>query len=121
MLSRRPIIYLLGNNADLEARPCDSDSLRMEDGHDTRHVRVREVPHAEAQAFAKENNLLFHECSAKTGDWVEEAFLETSYAVYEATQTRNDWVTVPTSPPSQVVQLQENSSAGRTRMWCRWC
>ncbi|KAJ4462261.1 putative Ras-related protein Rab-14 [Paratrimastix pyriformis] len=59
------VIMLIGNKSDLSAR---------------------EVPFAEAKAFAEENGLIFLETSAKTGENVEEAFLETASAIYEKIQ-----------------------------------
>eukprot|EP00659_Diplonema_papillatum_P002025 gene2025-biopygen1991 len=43
----------------------------------------REVSFEEAQKFATEHGLLFHECSAKTGLNVEEAFVKTGRTIYE--------------------------------------
>eukprot|EP00300_Choanocystis_sp_HF-7_P033786 c46210_g1_i1.p1 GENE.c46210_g1_i1~~c46210_g1_i1.p1 ORF type:complete len:210 (-),score=43.50 c46210_g1_i1:106-735(-) len=60
------IILLIGNKADLET--------------------AREVPYDEAKKFADENNMLFLETSAKTGQGVEEAFLQTARAIYDQVQ-----------------------------------
>ena len=40
----------------------------------------------EAEEFAKEHNLTFLETSAKTGDNVEEAFLQTAQSIYQKIQ-----------------------------------
>ena len=40
----------------------------------------------EAEEFAKEHNLTFLETSAKTGDNVEEAFLQTAQNIYQKIQ-----------------------------------
>jgi len=47
-----------------------------------RDLSQREVTYEEAEAFAKENGLIFLESSAKTGENVEEAFLKTSSLIY---------------------------------------
>ncbi|CAH8618445.1 unnamed protein product [Schistosoma intercalatum] len=60
------VITLVGNKCDLDAR--------------------REVKQEEAEAFARENNLLFLETSAKTGVNVEQAFSTTARAIYERLQ-----------------------------------
>lgn len=48
--------------------------------------KEREVTFEEAQKFASENGLLFLETSAKTGENVEEAFLQTARAIYDHIQ-----------------------------------
>lgn len=57
------VMILVGNKTDLEAE--------------------REVSFEEAQKFAEENNLLFLECSALSGENVEQAFLSTARKVHE--------------------------------------
>merc|ERR1712071_130064 len=52
------VLMLVGNKSDLEV--------------------AREVTIDEGENFAKEHNILFIEASAKTGENVEEAFLETA-------------------------------------------
>ncbi|KAF4695978.1 Ras- protein Rab-2A [Perkinsus olseni] len=56
------VIMLIGNKCDLERR---------------------EVSYEEGAQFAKENNLIFLEASAKTAQNVEEAFLQTARKIYE--------------------------------------
>ena len=60
------MIFLIGNKCDLEAQ--------------------RDVTYEEARQFAEENGLMFVEASAKTGDGVEEAFLETARKIYQNIQ-----------------------------------
>eukprot|EP00049_Salpingoeca_infusionum_P017511 m.353239 g.353239 ORF g.353239 m.353239 type:complete len:217 (-) comp16715_c0_seq1:358-1008(-) len=63
------VIFLIGNKSDLEAK--------------------RDVTTEEAQEFAKENGLVFLETSAKTGERVDEAFLETAKSIFQHIQEGN--------------------------------
>merc|ERR1711881_503543 len=58
--------FLIGNKCDLEAQ--------------------RDVTTEEAKTFADENGLVFLEASAKTGENVEGAFLETAKQIYQNIQ-----------------------------------
>ena len=60
------VIFLIGNKCDLEAQ--------------------RDVTHEEAKQFAEENGLMFVEASAKTGERVEDAFLETAKKIFQNIQ-----------------------------------
>jgi len=60
------VIFLIGNKSDLESQ--------------------RDVTYEEAKAFAEENGLMFIETSAKTGEGVEEAFLETARRIFSNIQ-----------------------------------
>ena len=60
------VIFLIGNKSDLDSQ--------------------RDVTYDEAKQFADENGLMFIETSAKTGDGVEEAFLETARRIFSNIQ-----------------------------------
>jgi len=66
LTNNNTVIFLIGNKSDL--------------------TEQREVSYEEASQFAKENGLFFCEASAKSGDNVEEAFLETARKIYEKIQ-----------------------------------
>lgn len=66
LASPNTILFLIGNKADLDAS--------------------RDVTRDEAEEFAREHGLTFLETSAKNGDNVEEAFLQTAQAIYQKIQ-----------------------------------
>eukprot|EP01095_Lingulamoeba_sp_RSL-Kostka_P002926 TRINITY_DN1383_c0_g1_i2.p1 TRINITY_DN1383_c0_g1~~TRINITY_DN1383_c0_g1_i2.p1 ORF type:complete len:211 (+),score=69.69 TRINITY_DN1383_c0_g1_i2:43-675(+) len=63
MTNPNTIIMLIGNKSDLDSK--------------------RAVSYESAARFAKENDLIFIETSAKTGQNVEEAFLKTAVAIHQ--------------------------------------
>jgi len=66
LASPNTILFLIGNKADLDAS--------------------RDVTREEAEEFAKEHNLTFLETSAKTGENVEDAFLQTAQQIFTKIQ-----------------------------------
>lgn len=90
------IITLVGNKTDLESR--------------------RVVSYEEGQRFARENNLMFLETSAKTANNVEPTFMDTARAIYQKVKEGKIDVTSETCgvrmgpsaiANSRVVQKQE--------------
>ncbi|KAH3756675.1 Rab GTPase [Pelomyxa schiedti] len=51
-------------------------------GTKTDLLEQRQVSYDEARQFAEDNGLMFAETSSKTGENVEEAFLQTAYTIY---------------------------------------
>jgi len=65
----KTVVMLIGNKKDLEDQ--------------------RDVTYEEASQFAKENNLIFLETSAKTGENVEDAFLRTAQLILQSVEEGN--------------------------------
>lgn len=84
------VIFLIGNKSDLDAQ--------------------RDVTFDEAQKFAEENGLKFVEASAKTGENVEEAFLETAKKIFESIQDGS----LDLNAAESGVQKKPTASSGRT-------
>jgi Ras-related protein Rab-14 len=82
------VMILIGNKSDLDEN--------------------REVSYEEAAKFAEENNLLFLECSARTGDNVEQAFMSTAQKIHEKVMCG---ILSPTDSDSGV-QLHNAAAAG---------
>ncbi|EKF33291.1 hypothetical protein MOQ_002844 [Trypanosoma cruzi marinkellei] len=61
------VIMLIGNKCDLEAK--------------------RQVSREEGESFARKNNLVFMETSAKTAQNVDDAFMKTAMMIYENVQS----------------------------------
>ncbi|VDK31726.1 unnamed protein product [Taenia asiatica] len=66
LTSANTVMMMIGNKSDLEEQ--------------------RDVSYEDAKALADENNLMFLECSAKSGENVEAAFLETARKIYQNVQ-----------------------------------
>jgi len=72
-----------------DARNLTSDATCLVLIGNKSDLGVREVSFEEAQRFADENELLFVETSALTGEGVEELFLETARTVFARVQQGN--------------------------------
>jgi len=90
------VIFLIGNKCDLEAQ--------------------RDVTFEEAKQFAEENGLMFVEASAKTGDGVEEAFLETARKIYQNIQDGSLDLNAAESGVQHKPSSGQGSSSGTTTL-----
>ncbi|KCV72445.1 Ras-like protein Rab-14 [Fonticula alba] len=77
------VIFMIGNKSDLAG----------DDSSD------REVSYEEASLFARENGLIFCETSAKSGENVEEVFIQTAKKIFENIQ---DGSTDPNAPDTGI-------------------
>lgn len=66
LTSANTVMMMIGNKSDLEEQ--------------------RDVSYEDAKQLADDNNLMFLECSAKSGENVEEVFLETARKIYQNVQ-----------------------------------
>lgn len=101
LTSPNTVIMMVGNKADL--------------------AKSREVSYEEASRFAQENGLIYIEASAKSGEKVEDAFLQTANAIYNAIQNGSLDLGAPetgvvsgrqASPATTVAPKQEEKSGG---------
>lgn len=72
------VIALVGNKVDLVEGAAEgaAEGAEAEAGEGGEEENARQVPTAEAQAYASDSGLLFFEASAKTGTNVQEVFTE---------------------------------------------
>lgn len=66
LTSPNTVIFMIGNKSDMHEQ--------------------RDVTYEEGKAVADENGLMFLECSAKTGEGVEDAFIETARKIFQNIQ-----------------------------------
>ena len=85
------VIVLIGNKVDMEEQ--------------------RDVSYEEAAAFAKENDLIFLETSAKSGQNVEETFLKTAQLIYENVQNGSVDVSADGGVTKRTTVAVDNPSA----------
>ena len=74
------VIALVGNKLDLAGAATEGEEGEAEEGEDRRAIST-----AEAKAYAEEENLLFYETSAKTGENVQAVFEAIANAIPEST------------------------------------
>ena len=83
------VVYDISNRPSFEQLPRWLDAVREHAGNKELIVALvgnkldqpRAVSREEAEAFARRNNLMFHEVSAKTGQGVHNVFVATASAV----------------------------------------
>jgi len=95
------VIYLIGNKLDMEGN--------------------RDVSYEEAKQFADENGLMFLEASAKTGEYVEDAFLKTAQIIHECIQDgRLDLNAADSGVQQKILQCETNPNVEKDKP-CMQC
>jgi small GTP-binding protein len=81
-VTKRESFGKLGMWVDTAAQLAPPAAVRVLIGNKTDLATQRTVSNAEAEDFAKQHQLEFFETSARSGDRIDEAFLQTAAAVY---------------------------------------
>ncbi|EAN85549.1 ras-related protein rab-2a, putative, partial [Trypanosoma cruzi] len=92
------VIMLIGNKCDLEAK--------------------RQVSREEGESFARKNNLVFMETSAKTAQNVDDAFMKTAMMIYENVQSGVVDLSVVSGKPSPAAAAVTPATRGGSSNQC---
>ncbi|EKG04844.1 hypothetical protein TCSYLVIO_004099 [Trypanosoma cruzi] len=92
------VIMLIGNKCDLEAK--------------------RQVSREEGESFARKNNLVFMETSAKTAQNVDDAFMKTAMMIYENVQSGVVDLSVVSGKPSPAAAAVTPAARGGSSNQC---